>query len=204
MATRMNNMTWPILMAAAIAGCRQADDPTVGPGLGAVWQEPPETYVNAYSKSIALRQDTAYLDGRPFSGRLLYFHPSGDTAACIGYMEGVEEGLSRRWHPNGRPSEHRTFHKGRKVGVHRGWWPDGKPRFEYAFRDGEHHGSMLEWHADGKPHKEFHHRDGHEEGSQRMWWEDGGIRANYVVRNGRRYGLIGVKNCVNQIDGIDR
>jgi hypothetical protein len=30
-----------------------------------------------------------------------------------------------------------------------------------------------------------------------MWWENGLIRANYVVKNGRRYGLIGLKLCVN-------
>ena len=28
-----------------------------------------------------------------------------------------------------------------------------------------------------------------------MWELDGGIRANYVVKNGHRYGLIGLKNC---------
>ena len=38
---------------------------------------------------------------------------------------------------------------------------------------------------------------GYEEGSQKAWWQNGVIRANYVVKNGRRYGLIGLKLCMN-------
>ena len=34
-----------------------------------------------------------------------------------------------------------------------------------------------------------------------MWQEDGTARANYVVREGRRYGLMGAKGCVG--DGPD-
>jgi hypothetical protein len=34
-------------------------------------------------------------------------------------------------------------------------------------------------------------------GQQRMWWPDGTLRANYVVRDGRRYGLLGAKGCVS-------
>ena len=180
-------------------GCRQAgtgerDETPV---------RPPESYVNAYSKNLSFRQDTVFLDGRPLSGYLLTFHPEGDTAACLGFFDGVQEGLSRRWHPNGRLAERRTYHRGRKVGTHSGWWPNGNRSFEYGFHNGEHHGDMREWYEDGKPYRESHHRDGYEEGSQRMWWDDGRIRANYVVKNGRRYGLIGVKNCVNPKDSID-
>lgn len=192
-----------LLTLASVTGCRNPDAEGMGPGTD-VRKEPPGTYENAYSKNVSFRQDTALLEGRPFSGFLLQTLPNGDTAACTGYLNGLQEGTSRIWHPNGSLSEERTFHRGRKVGTHRGWWPNGKRRFEYTFRDGEHHGAMLEWYEDGRPYREFHHREGYEEGSQRMWWEDGGIRANYVVRNGRRYGLIGVKNCVNPKDSLDR
>lgn len=192
-----------LLAVAALSGCNNQDAERESSGTDA-WREPAGTYANAYSKNVAFRQDTALFDGRPFSGYLYHEFPNGDTAACIGFTEGVQEGTSRIWHPNGRLSELRTFHKGRKMGTHRGWWPNGNRRFEYEFRNGEHHGAMLEWYEDGRPYKEFHHIEGYEEGSQRMWWEDGRIRANYVVRNGRRYGLIGVKNCVNTKDSLDR
>jgi antitoxin component YwqK of YwqJK toxin-antitoxin module len=189
-----------LILLLMLAGCRQSE----GGGHGrADRDEPSQTYVNAYSKDVSFREDTVFLDGRLFSGHLLSFHPDGDTAACIGYADGVQEGLSRIWHANGQPAERRTYHRGRKVGTHTGWWPNGNQRFEYRFMDGEHHGSMREWYEDGKPYKDFHYNAGYEDGSQRMWWEDGRIRANYVVRDGRRYGLIGVKNCVNPKDSID-
>ena len=192
-----------LLAFFAVTGCGVPND---DPATGATqpWKEPPDTHVNAYSKNITVRQDTACLDGSPFSGHLIYTRPTGDTAASIGYVDGVQEGTSRLRHANGRLSEERIFHKGRKVGIHRGWWPNGNPRFEYHFTNGEHHGAMLEWYEDGTPYKAFHHRMGYEDGSQRMWWEDGRIRANYVVRNGRRYGLIGVKNCINPKDSLGR
>ena len=191
------------LAFTAIAGCGIPNDDPASNGTHP-WREPPDTHADAYSKNVSVRQDTAYLDGRPFSGYLLYIRPNGDTAACIGYVDGVQEGTGRVWHANGRLSEERNFHLGRKIGIHRGWWPNGNPRFEYTFLNGEHHGAMLEWYEDGTPYKAFHHRMGYEDGSQRMWWEDGRVRANYVVRNGRRYGLIGVKNCVNPKDSLDR
>ena len=37
--------------------------------------------------------------------------------------------------------------------------------------------------------------DGKEAGAQRMWNEDGTLRANYVIKEGRRFGLLGSKPC---------
>ena len=41
----------------------------------------------------------------------------------------------------------------------------------------------------------FHYIDGKEVGSQKLWQEDGRIKANYEVKNGERFGLIGLKKC---------
>jgi antitoxin component YwqK of YwqJK toxin-antitoxin module len=55
----------------------------------------------------------------------------------------------------------------------------------------------LDWFPDGTLYKQFRYEHGHESGAQRMWYVDGSVRANYVVRDGRRYGLIGAKGCVS-------
>ena len=43
---------------------------------------------------------------------------------------------------------------------------------------------------------------GHEEGSQKMYYDNGKIRSNYTIIAGRRYGLLGTKNCVNVADSV--
>jgi antitoxin component YwqK of YwqJK toxin-antitoxin module len=47
-----------------------------------------------------------------------------------------------------------------------------------------------------------HFKDGQEEGSQKLWYDNGKIRANYVIIKGKRYGLLGTKNCKNVSDSI--
>jgi antitoxin component YwqK of YwqJK toxin-antitoxin module len=43
---------------------------------------------------------------------------------------------------------------------------------------------------------------GHESGAQQQFYTDGKIKANYTIIDGRRYGLLGTKNCVNVSDSI--
>jgi antitoxin component YwqK of YwqJK toxin-antitoxin module len=44
---------------------------------------------------------------------------------------------------------------------------------------------------------------GIEVGQQRQWYDDGSVRSNYVMKNGRRFGLLGTKNCINVKDSLD-
>lgn len=178
-----------LLILAAIA-CREGYHSGQGPVL------------RTDDPRLTIRQDTLLLDGEPFTGSLIAFLPDGDTALFESRLQGVEHGPSLRWHENGRPMEVRTYDHGRKTGIHRGWWPNGRPRFEYEFHEGEHDGLMNEWYEDGTPLRAFHMRMGHEEGQQRLWWADGSLRANYTVRNGRRYGLLGLKLCINPVDSL--
>ena len=93
-----------------------------------------------------------------------------------------------------------SYISGKKNGVHRGWWTSGSRKFEYTFVDDLNEGVAKEWFEDGTPLRVFNYVNGKEEGGQEMWYADGSIRANYVVRNGRRYGLIGAKPCSNPLD----
>jgi len=57
-------------------------------------------------------------------------------------------------------------------------------------------GVAREWYRCGALYRETNYRAGQEEGLQRMWWPDGTLRANYVVRDGRRFGLLVAKGCI--------
>jgi antitoxin component YwqK of YwqJK toxin-antitoxin module len=103
--------------------------------------------------------------------------------------------VRRGWFDDGSLAWERTYREGREHGLHRGWYPSGGKRFEIRYVDGFAEGEAREWYPSGKLLTEFRYVRGHEMGRQRMWTEDGILRANYVVRDGRRYGLIGSVGC---------
>ena len=102
----------------------------------------------------------------------------------------MEEGIQKKWYPNRQLEEERYYINGKKEGQHRGWWPDGKPKFEFSAANDIYEGEFKEWYASGLLGKQFHYVNGIEEGSQRLWWDNGTVRANYVIRNGKKFGLI--------------
>lgn len=85
-----------------------------------------------------------------------------------------------------------------------GWWSDAKQKFTYHFSSDNFTGELKEWNAAGQLNKQFHYVNGQEEGSQKMWWDNGTVKANYVIRDGKKYGLIGLKICNNPYDTITK
>ena len=110
--------------------------------------------------------------------------------------------IFKKWYPNGQLVESRIYIDGNKEGFHQGWWENGAKKFEYHFLNAEHDGELKEWMETGQPYRFFHYIKGYEEGSQKMWWSNGSIRANYVIKNGKRYGLLGLKICSNPYDSV--
>ena len=158
--------------------------------------------LEANDPGLMIRQDSLFLDHRPFTGQVIARYASKDTAIFSQWRNGVEHGIHQQWYADGQIKEERHYTNGRKTGIHRGWYPAGQRSFVYAFSNGEHHGIAEEWYPNGQPYRTFQYEHGHEAGLQRMWQEDGTLRANYAVRNGRRYGLIGLKLCRNPSDSL--
>ena len=130
-----------------------------------------------------------------FSGILEERFPEGQIRARTPYRNGVEQGTAYKWHPNGTFREERSYHAGHKHGRHRGWWKDGSPQFLYRFVDGDYDSECIDWHANGQVAETRRYERGHERGRQRSWSPDGKLLANYVVKDGRRYGRLGAKPC---------
>ncbi len=163
----------------------------------------PNSYLNSRDRYLSFHQDTLYFQNTKYSGYIFDLFANGDSLFVGSYFNGVEEGAFKKWYPNHRIAEYRTYHLGKKAGKHIGFWEDGKPKFEFNFIDGELQGVANEWYRNGQAYKAFHYEMGYENGSQKMWWENGIIRANYVVKQGRRFGLIGLKLCMTPQDSID-
>jgi len=159
--------------------------------------------VNEESSQCHQSGGLMYVDGELFSGQLFKLYASSkDTMYVRGYMEGKRNGEWRKYYPGLQMAEIRFFKDGQKTGLYRGWWPYGEKKFEYTFRDDEYHGVLKEWNPEGKLVREMNYKKGHEDGAQKVWYDNGKIKSNYVVKNGRRYGLLGTKNCVNISDSL--
>ena len=159
----------------------------------------PSAFVSMNDPHLRQSNGQLYFYGKPFSGHLFSLYPAGDTASAASYYEGREEGLQRQWYAGGALREERLYAQGKKQGTHIGWWPDGRRRFVYHFNRDENEGEAQEWFASGRPYRVFHYHEGQEDGRQQMWWDDGRVRANYVLKDGQQYGLIGRKLCKNPV-----
>lgn len=164
----------------------------------------PENYLLLSSTEIAWKQDTIYCKGIKFSGYGYTLYPNSDTLSLQGYWQGLQEGLTKKWYPNRQLAEYRMYVSGKKEGVHKAWWPNGAMKFLFTVSNDAYTGDLQEWNIERVLVKWFHYKDGQELGSQRLWWDDGSVRANYVIRNGKKYGLIGVKLCSNPYDSINK
>ena len=162
----------------------------------------PGVYKNATDPLFNIQKDTVYYDGKYYTGYQYATFTNADTAALHGYFNGVQEGIQRKWHSKGLPSEERFYINGKKEGIQKGWWINGKPKFYFSAYNNEYNGEFKEWYETGLLAKQFHYVNGQEEGSQRLWWDNQTVRANYVIKNGKKYGLIGLKICVNPYDSI--
>ncbi len=162
----------------------------------------PGKFYNATDLAFSKNQDTLYYNQQHFSGYVYALYPNNDTAFIIGYLNGLQEGNTRRWYPNKQLAEDRFYIQGGKEGIHKGWWQDGKPKFVYHFANDEFEGLVTEWFNTGLLFRLLHYQKGHEVGSEKIWWDNGRIRANYVMVNGQRFGLSGQKLCINDIGKV--
>jgi antitoxin component YwqK of YwqJK toxin-antitoxin module len=185
-----------------IASCNNTDEKQENKTEAKIAKTVPANYINANDSSFAKHQDTIYYQGKYFTGYQFSLFPGGDTEFIRSYFNGVEEGWQKKWHVNKQLAEERFYINGKKEGTHRGWWPDGKQKFIFEADDDKYSGEFKEWYSSGLLGKRFHYVNGQEEGSERLWWDNGTVRANYVIRNGKKHGLIGLKTCMNPYDSV--
>lgn len=162
----------------------------------------PKIYHLKSSKEITILNDVVYLNKHKYSGFLYELYPNKDTISSESFINGKLSGICKKWYPNNQLMEKRFYFNGRKNGKQIAYWKNGNQRFEFYAKNDAYEGELREWSFDKKLTHLAHFKDGQEEGSQKLWYNNGKIRANYVIRNGKRYGLLGTKNCKNVSDSI--
>ena len=126
------------------------------------------------------------------------------VTACSSKVEEAQGKLIiiKKYYPNNKLMELREFRNNMKNGKQIAYWDNGNKRFEYIAKNDVSEGELKEWDFNGKLFHLAHYKNGQEEGVQKLWYENGKIRANYIILQGRRYGLLGTKNCKNVSDSI--
>ena len=163
--------------------------------------QPKLQFANAAEKNIEAERGIHYVDNKIFTG--VYYALDGkDSLWTKTYIAGREHGCWKKWHPNKQLASCRYYLDGHKEGLYQTWWPNGKKQFTYSFKKDVYEGLQLEWNSDGLLIRQMNFKDGYEYGAQKTWYYNGKIKANYLVKNNRRYGLLGTKNCINVTDSI--
>jgi antitoxin component YwqK of YwqJK toxin-antitoxin module len=162
----------------------------------------PNIYIKVNTVGLEKINDVVFLNTKKLDGYIYEMYNQKDTAFVKSYLNGIEEGIHKSWYPNKQLAEKRYYHNGKKVGTHRAWWENGIKQTEYQISNDEYTGEFKEWNQKGRLIKFFHYKKGQEDGSQKLFYDNGSIRSNYVIIKGRRFGLLGTKNCKNVKDTL--
>ena len=189
---RFLNSGMLILLLMLFTGCQQ-------PGKHAVEYKA----ISAETPGLKAVNGIVYFNEQLFNGTVFSIFPNtNDTAAIMNFSNGREDGVWKKKYANNALEEVREFKNGKKIGEYIAWWPNGNKKLQYEFKEGEYEGTCYEWNEQGQMTKEANYKAGYEDGLQKIFYDNGKIHSNFVVVNGRRYGLLGTKNCINVSDSI--
>ena len=76
------------------------------------------------------------------------------------------------------------------------YWPNGRAKSSAEYVGELRQGEYRTWREDGTLYELRHYSRGREEGLQQSWERDGTLFLNYEMRNGRRYGFVNAKPCL--------
>lgn len=159
--------------------------------------------LNKNNQELEMQNGLLIINNKPFSGTIFsLFAGTTDTAELCSYKYGQEDGEWKKYYPSKKIKEIRFFEHGQKTGEYNAWWENGNKQLQYFFVADEYEGTCREWNETGMLTKVMNYKKGHEDGHQQWWYDNGKIKANYIIENGRRYGLLGTKNCINVSDSI--
>jgi antitoxin component YwqK of YwqJK toxin-antitoxin module len=150
--------------------------------------------INYIDKNLQLVNGIWLLRSQPFSGEIKEMYPTGNIKSLIKIVDGKQEGIIQTFYETGKIESIRYYKNGEKDGENTGWWPNGNKKFEYHFTNGVYNGLFTEWYIDGHMIQQIVYVNGKDiEG--KGWRDDGKVYMSFVVKDGRRYGLMNSNLC---------
>ena len=158
---------------------------------------------NVVQERFVLLADTAlklnngvlfYKNHQLFSGAIKDFWKNGQLKSIQLFINGKQQGLSETFYEDGKKESARWYKSGEKDSVHTGWWPNGNKKYQYYFNNGLYNGLFTEWYQSGRMIRKVMYAQGSELSGQ-GWRETGKLYMNFIMRNGRRYGMNNSNLC---------
>jgi antitoxin component YwqK of YwqJK toxin-antitoxin module len=186
---KISNMKYKLIILtilALIAGCKENNEQPAG--------STEFMSINSADQKLQSRDRILYYDQLLFTGKITEINGK-DTVSTSEYKNGKLNGKQVTYFKNGRVNEERYYENGNKTGEHKGWWESGNIKFIYHFKNDVFEGNVKVWNEKGMLFNDYNYVNGKEEGLQKAWFPNGEIQANYVVKENRKYGITGVKDC---------
>lgn len=172
-------------------------------GFSSCKPEIPSVEVNADLEVLYRKNGLQFASGKLFSGYIVEKSSNGTIHSKQGFLNGKAEGVATRFYENGKIQELRYFTANHKTGKHEGFYPDGSLKFEYYFENDLPVGVHKEFYENGQLFAlSTFNSVGQPEGLQQQFFESGKVKANYTLKNGRRYGLMGAKGCMGENEKV--
>ncbi len=156
--------------------------------------------VNKKEITISKKTGLRLYKGKPYSGNVAVYYPSGRLSKLSTYVLGLRHGLLKQWFSNGVLSFSAQHAKGILNGDSKSWWRNGNKRSISPFLNGKVHGDTMQWYATGEVFKKMHYEFGKEVGLQQAWRRNGKLYSNYEYVNGRIFGLKRSNMCLELKD----
>ncbi|WP_207912332.1 toxin-antitoxin system YwqK family antitoxin [Pseudobacteriovorax antillogorgiicola] len=103
-----------------------------------------------------------------------------------------------KFYPSGEIYEWSVLQKG-QVLKRRLYWENGQIMAAFQYSNGLKHGLQREWYDNGKLSGQSEFALGKEVGWHKQWDEAGNLYVNYLVRNGRAFGLQNTRQCSTKL-----
>ena len=158
------------------------------------------SFYNADSVEVLTKQGITYINKQTANGYLFLLSADKDTLRKEEYVNGKKQGICYSKYPNLQYQYLQNYVNGRMEGIQKTWWENGKLKQEANYKNDVFHGKLKEWSHTGMLMRDNNYVSGQETGKQQLWYDNGKLRANYVVKNGRIYGLSGTMNCFNAVE----
>ncbi len=173
--------TYTLVLMIALSSCYNSVDNAM-------------TIINKKNSSLQLINNDWLFQSQPFTGEIREDYENGSVKSLLKVTDGKLDGASQTFYPNGKTETIRSYKQNEKDGVNSGWWPNGNKRFEYHFTNGTYNGLFTEWYNDGKMVQQIVYENG-KDMAGKGWRDDGKLYMNFVVKDGRRYGLMNANLC---------
>ena len=160
------------------------------------------SFIKKDSENLDLTKRIVEFNQSAYTGFVYDTFDNGDTISVEFYKLGLKHGNWKKFYIGGSLKEVRVFNNGKKEGKYEGFYNDGSKNFSFNFYNDEYHGTNRIWAKDGQLIEELNYLNGYENGSQKVWYLNGKIKSNYVIKNNRRFGLLGTKNCINTSEEV--